>query len=292
MEVNGQFFEASADAAELLEPADALLGDAAASIGPAVKPDRRIMPGQFIVLMRDHRLDLLLAEPVTQALYTVGLVARQLPGLVPATQCLTSPADQEGDRLADDRLGPCRFVDLAGRDFDGKRSARTVSDHVAFRSKPAFAAAQCVIGGFVGVSLETFLSAPAAARAARTDEPSTHHSCQSMYPALSSLTCRASMMRAKTPFLRQLRKWSYTVCQGPKRSGKSRQGAPVERIQKIPLSCVRRSLAGRPVRAVLKGTSGSTNAHCSSVSSWRFIRSNLRVVNHRDYRVRYFSDRA
>jgi hypothetical protein len=60
-------------------------------------------------------------------------------------------------------------------------------------------------------------------------------------------------MEAKTPLLRQLRKWSYTVCQGPYRSGRSRQGAPVPRTQKMPLSIRRGSLGGRPVRAVLTG---------------------------------------
>jgi integrase len=34
-----------------------------------------------------------------------------------------------------------------------------------------------------------------------------------------------------TPLLRHLAKWSYTVCQGPKRSGRSRQGAPVHRLE-------------------------------------------------------------
>jgi hypothetical protein len=184
-------------------------------------------------------------------------------------------------------------VDLPGGDFDGKGSARTVSDHVEFAAKPASRATQCVVGGLVGVPLETFLSAPAAARAARTDEPSTHHSSQSMYPWLSSFTCNVSMIAAKTPLLRQRRKWSYTVCQGPKRSGRSRHGAPVERIQKMPLSSVRRSRAGRPVRALLSGKCRSTNAHCSSVSSWRFMREDLREQLTAVYHaVPEFSDRA
>src|SRR6476660_3725180 len=232
MEVHGQLLEPGADAAELLEPADALLGDRSAAVGHAVEPDRRVVPGVLVVLVRDHRLDLLTAQPVAHALHAVALVAGQSPGLVPALASPASAADQGRDRLPDDRLGPRRFVDLPGGDFDGKRSSRTVSDHVELRSKPAAAAAQRVVGGLVGVAPETFLSAPAAARAARTDEPSTHHSSQSMYPLLSSLTCNASMIAANTPLLRQRRKWSYTVRQGPKRSGRSRQGAPVDRIQK------------------------------------------------------------
>jgi hypothetical protein len=291
MEVHGQFLESRTDAPQLLEPTDALLSHAASAIGPLIKPDRRIVPGVLVLLVWDHRLDLLLGQPVADPLYAIPFVSGQLPGFMSASAGLPPSSDQQRDRLPDDRLGPRRLVDLARGDFDGKGSALTVSDHVEFRSKSAFAAAQCVVGGFVGVPLETFLSAPAAARAARTDEPSTHHSSQSMYPLLSSFTCKASMMTAKTPLLRQLRKWSYTVCQGPKRSGRSRQGAPVERIQKTPFRSVRRSRAGRPVRAVLGGKCGSTNAHCSSERSWRFIDGDLHVVQI-IYSLIEFSDRA
>ena len=163
MEVHGQFFKPRADASALFHPADALLGDIAASIGPAVKPDHRISLASSLSYVGSARLDLLRAEPISQTLHAISFVTRQLPGFMPTTQRLTPPSNQEGDRLADDRLGTRRFVDLAGRDFDGKRSSRTVSDHVEFRSRPAFAAAQCVIGRFVGMSPETFLSAPAAA---------------------------------------------------------------------------------------------------------------------------------
>jgi hypothetical protein len=291
MKVNRQFLESRADPAKLFQPADAMFGHAAASIGDAVEPHRRIVPGVFIALMRDHRLDFLAGQPIPNPLHAVALVAGQFPGLMPTPAFLASPTDQGRDRLPDDRLGAGRFVNLPGGDFDGKRSAVTVSDNMELRSKPALAAAQCVVGGFIGVAPATFLSAPAAARAARTDEPSTHHNSQLMYPSSSSFTCNDSMMAAKTPLLRHLRKWSYTVCQGPKSSGRSRQGAPVDRIQKIPLSCVRRSLAGRPVRAVLRGTCGSTNAHCSSVSSWRFIISDLHIVS-KGYHAPEFSDRA
>src|SRR5215203_515594 len=293
MKVHCQFLEARADPPELLQPSDALLGDAAAPVRHAVEPCRGVVAGVLVVLVRDHRLDLLIGQPVAHAPHAVALVAGELPGLAttPAPPSPPSPpSDQRRDRSPDDRL-----VDLPGADFDGQGSARTVSDHVELRSKPAAAAAQCVVGGLVAVSLETFLSAPAAARAARaarTDEPSTHHSSQSMYPSSSSLTCNASMMEAKTPLLRHLRKWSYTVCQGPKRSGRSRQGAPVARIQKMPLSCVRRSLAGRPVRAVLRGRCRWTNAHCSSVSSWRFMREDLRDVTEVYHAIYGFSDRT
>lgn len=296
MEVNGQLFEACANAPELLEPADALLDDRSTAVGKSVEPDTRVVPGFFVVLVWNDRRDLLRAEPITDARHAVGFVASEPAGFVTTPPEFASATDQRRDRLADDRFGSCRFVDFTGGDFDGKWSARTVSDQMELGSKPASAAAQCVIGGFIGVTLETFFSAPAAARAARTDEPSTHHNSQSMYPLLSSFTCSASRISAKTPLLRHLLKWSYTVCQRPYRSGRSRQGAPVPRIQKMPLRFKRESLAGRPVRAVLLGMNGKTNDHWSSSRSCRCIRAVLHPASTPDKQYdqhrRRFSDGA
>src|SRR5215203_2113032 len=101
MKVNSQLLEPRADAAELLEPADALLGDAAAAIGPAVEPHGRVVACQFIFLVRDHRLDLLRTEPVAHTLYAVPFVAGKLARFVPASSVLASASDQGRDRLPD-----------------------------------------------------------------------------------------------------------------------------------------------------------------------------------------------
>jgi hypothetical protein len=116
---------------------------------------------------------------------------------------------------------------------------------------------------------------PYAAREARTEDPSIHHKSQSIRPSRSSRICNASRMRSNTPSFRQRRKWWYTVCHGPKRSGRSRHGAPVRNTHINPFSITRTSRAGRPVRAVRRDKSGSTNAHCSSVSSCRFMPADL-----------------
>jgi hypothetical protein len=71
-----------------------------------------------------------------------------------------SASDQARDGLLDHRLH------LPGRHLDRQRSALAVSNQVELRSKPAAAAAQRVVGRLVRVTLETSLSAPAAARAA------------------------------------------------------------------------------------------------------------------------------
>src|SRR5436305_6458391 len=105
MEVDGQLLEPGADAAELFEPADALLDHAPAAVGPAVEPDRRVVPGRFVVLVRDDRLDLLIHQPVADALHAVGLVGGELAGLVATAAFLAPTPDQGRDRPADDRLG-------------------------------------------------------------------------------------------------------------------------------------------------------------------------------------------
>lgn len=75
------------------------------------------------------------------------------------------------------------------------------------------------------------------------------------------------------------------------RCDRSCQDAPVCGFQKMPFMITRRSRGGRPVGAYRNGTNGSINAHCSSVSSWRFI-VDLRVTT-QAYRPNHeFSDRT
>ncbi len=210
MKINSQLFIASADAAKVFEPADALFDDTSTTICLLIELDRRIMPGFFVVLVRDHRLDAVGLQPVADSLHAVALVGGDFAGFVPAFSLLASASDQAGDRPADDRLGTRRFVRFSSGDFDGKRSSVAVSNKMELRSKPASTAAQRVVRRFVGVPLETFFSAPAAARVARTLDPSTHHNSQSIRPLASSLICNASTIAAKTPARRQLLKYRCT----------------------------------------------------------------------------------
>src|SRR5207244_12131696 len=162
MKMNGQFLEARADAAALLQPADALLDHGTLAIGPLVKLHRRIPPRCLVVLVRDHQTDALLLEPVADAPCAIAFVPRQLPRLFAAS--VLSRGDERGHQ----RLKARRFVHLPGTELEGQRSSLAVRNQMEFGSKPASAAAQSVVGRLVGMTLETFLSAPAAARAART----------------------------------------------------------------------------------------------------------------------------
>ena len=287
MEINGQFVETRPNAARFLHPSDALLNDVSLPIGQSVEPDSTVAACSFVALVRDDRFDPPSAKPIPNALHAIPFIRGQF-----LRTCSRSPDPLRNRDAFHHRFKLRRFVDLSSRDLDGQRCSATVSNQVELRSKPASAAAQSVVRRFVGVRLDTFLLAPAAARAARTLAPSIHQRSQSMRPRSSSLICRASTISAKRPSRLHFAKWWYTVCQGPNRSGRSRQGAPVCRIQKIPLSSVRRSRGGRPVRATLGGKNASINDHCSSMSSWRFMITNLPVVI-QGYRYEgSFSDRA
>lgn len=93
MEVDGQFRVACADAAEFLQPAHALLHDAALTIGHPIKGYGGIPPGGLIVFVGYHRLYLLPPEPLAQGFGTVALVAGNLPGLAATSTSLAAAPD-------------------------------------------------------------------------------------------------------------------------------------------------------------------------------------------------------
>lgn len=174
----------------------------------------------LVILVGNHGPDAVSPEPVVHTVATVALVTgQQLRTLARTTQAL-----RDGN-LVHHRLDAHRIMHLTGSDFDSQGYASAVSNQVELAAESASRAAQSVIFRLVRVSAAAFLEAPAAARVARTDEPSIHQRSQSISPSASSRMCRASRMRSYTPSLRHLAKWSYMVCQGPNRSGRSRHGA-------------------------------------------------------------------
>jgi len=156
-------------------------------------------------------------------------------------------------------------MDLSGRQVEPKRMPLTITKKMDFRAHTASTAAQCMILWLVGVPL---FPPPEAQRAARTIVPSMHHNSSLMASVLRS---RSSML-SNVPFPFHLSNRSHTVPHGPNSSGKSRHGAPVLRIHKMPSTIVRRSRGGRPVR--FGGSNKSEiKSHCSFVSRCRNITS-------------------
>ena len=106
---------------------------------------------------------------------------------------------------------------------------------------------------------------------ATTKVPSMKHSDKSIFPASSRCHASASSICRMTPALTQRLKRLKQVDPEGNRSGRSAQHAPVRNTHKMPLSTAR-SLwtSGRPRpsgRRAVTGINGSSNPHCSSVSS-------------------------
>lgn len=168
----------------------------------------------------DHRPNAVPSQPVADTRVAVPLVTGDVTGT-------RTPANPN---RVHESLELSRLVPLSGRDGGGQGQASAVSNQMQFAAESASRAAQSVVWG---LSVAPFLPAPAAARLARIEEPSTHHRFQSIRPSASRRIWSCSRIRSNSPSRCQRRKRSYTVCQGPYRSGRSRQGAPVRSSHKM-----------------------------------------------------------
>jgi hypothetical protein len=108
----------------------------------------------------------------------------------------------------------------------------------------------------------------------RTYDPSI------IYSSLSWSLDSSKKIFSQIPRFVHLEYRLYALFQGPNRSGKSRQGAPVFRIQMMALIIIRLSLAGRPFPPERSGgTKSLILSHCSSDISCRLIiRSSMTVL--------------
>jgi len=208
----------------------------------------------------DHGPNSVLPQPATDP----GIAVSFVPGN--AIRTSASPNTHRVHQSFELR----RLVSLSAGDFGGKGQASAVSNQVQLAAESASRAAQSVVFGLL---VAPFLPPPAAARLARIAEPSTHQRSQSILPSASSRIWSRSRIASNKPSRCQRRKRSYTVCQGPYRSGKSRQGAPVRSTQRSAFTMVRWSFHGQPRCPLLDGSRSQINSHCSSVSSYRRIRA-------------------
>ena len=193
-EVHGQPLESCAQATAFLEPADALLDGAALTIELLVEAVPPVV-GVLVAAPRNDDADRMAVKPGADARVAVALVARQ--ALWPRPWRTEGLADAHP---VQDFFELRALVDLPGRDVDREGESVTVSNRVEFAAESTARAAQCVVFGFFGAP---FLPAPAAAREARTVEPSTHQRSQSMWPSASSRICKDSRIRSKILVRRQ-----------------------------------------------------------------------------------------
>src|SRR5258708_4902038 len=100
MAVHRQLLESRSNTAELLEPADALLGDAPTTVDLAVKLRHQVVPSLLVFLVRDYRLDFLFHQPVHDPLQAVALVSGKLLRLVPPLSLFAPSSDQARGRTS------------------------------------------------------------------------------------------------------------------------------------------------------------------------------------------------
>ena len=143
-----------------------------------------------------------------------------------------------------------------------ERVAVTVAEQVDLGGKSASGPPQGVVLGLLGIP---FSPPPAAHLAARTTVPSMPHNWPSITPASTCAERSRARIRSSVPSPFHLSKRSQAVPQGPYSSGRSRQGAPVLRIQRIALTIWRRSRGRLPVVA-RAGKRPLISSYSSSVS--------------------------
>src|ERR1051325_508748 len=223
---------------KVLQPGEQPLDFPASPVAPQWPSVLRLVP--VLPIWRNH-LDPSLGELLVERVRVVGLVANELLGI---------GVEEAGVEGFFDERGLVRRSTL---DADGERKTSAVC--------------HCHdLGPLAALGLPD-MRPPFLAGA---KVPSMKHSERSKPPRSSRSLASASSTRRKTPAWTHCWKRRWQVVCGGYLSGKSFHGAPVRKIQRIPLSTARVSFHGRPRPSSHTGGSGingSSIAHCSSVRS-------------------------
>src|SRR3954449_7357349 len=212
---------AGGQTAELLATGDQVLHAVAPPVEPPIKRAAPVLVG----LARDGEPDATAAARLTDGPTAVALIAGHPLGTHSWPPPARTPHRALGQQLGEHR----RLVRLAGCEHHGHRLAAALGAEMDLGGEAALAAPERLLRW-----VPPF--APAACWCARITVPSTKCRSQSSAPAASAWRWTAARSWSQTPARVQRRKRVYTVCQGPYRSGKSRQGTPVASFQRIPLS--------------------------------------------------------
>ena len=236
---SGGFFVAGRDAAKLFEPIDTALDEIAPLIRFPIIFNRCLAIGP----RRDNGLDASVHQIVANFVAVVALVAEEFVRIhiVKFHQ----------------RIIAFDLVHLAAGDIESQRVAFGVRAEVDFGREAAARAAERLL-----ILIPPFT--PAACWCARTIVESMACSVSAAGPRLASVSKAAS----QTPSLLQRVKRMKTEFQFPYRSGMSRQGAPVRKTQRMPLTVRRLSGIAGP-RSPRSGSNGSRMRHSESVRSPR-----------------------
>jgi len=151
------------------------------------------------------------------------------------------------------RIYQSDFMGISTGCVNGDRKTASVCKAHNFGSFAPFGVAHTIAPFFAGAKL-----------------PSIKPSLKSIPPRSLRSLAKAVRILAKTPDSVHRWKCRWQVLLGGYRSGKSAQGAPVRRIQRIPFTIARESLGGRPDfpgSALGFGMYSAIRCHCSFVRS-------------------------
>ena len=186
----------------------------------------------------------------------------------------TSPTCRSSNRNLVDCRKDKRIVARLTASYQTRQRQQIIfARHHDLRRPSAFRLADSVVGG-LGVSL-FFFKAPAADLWALTIVPSTENRDQSILPSALNRINNFSRIKSQVPSNCHKRYRAYIEPHLPYFFGKSRQGAPVLRLHKMPLMIRRRSCIFRPRPMFNGGRQGSKTSHCLSDNSWRSIGSSF-----------------
>jgi len=155
------------------------------------------------------------------------------------------------------RLDPRYFMRARAADVHGERKTMSVCKAHDFGAFAPLGLAHTIAPFFAGAKV-----------------PSMKPSLRSMPPRSRRSSASAVRILANTPEWLHAWKHRWHVLLGGYRSGRSAHGAPVRRIQRIPLSTSRRSCGGRPDWPgpdLVLGMNGLIRSHCSFVRSMTLI---------------------
>ena len=233
-----EFVVASSDGSVDLEMSDHAFDAVALAVDASVPADRGLAMGP----RWDGGADTLLAQGAADGVRVVAFVGKQIGG---------ARLGESGYGL--ERRAIRRF---AAGEVEDERNASGITETMNFTGEPAPRAAK------------SLFASPPFAPAAETWPRTVVESMlwrELSAIAWASMEATASQMPAS---LQRRKRW-YTVIHFPYFSGTSRQGAPVRMRQRMPLTMVRLSCAGRLLRPRSAGNRSFSSRHSASLRSPR-----------------------
>src|SRR5215216_2270277 len=248
--------------AEVLQPRVGALDDPSALVTSELASI--LMRRHRVVLAaRDNRLNLTLHKQRPRRIAVIGAICNQAFRFVRAASGPASPLD-------------LHRVERAFEEFDLRRGSLL---H-AYSERSTLAICQyhklCPLTAFG-------LAHTVAPFFAETNMPSTKHSFQRILRESLSWSRKARHKFKRTPLSAHSERRAWTADFEPYLSGSSLQGAPVQRIQRMPSKHWRSLNGGRPPRlsGLRLGSWVSINFHCLSVTARQAIEHLHDLVSYR-----------